>query len=56
MPDFDGTGPLKRGRVIGRGLGPCRKQDIFSACKDCKSSEAANQEKPVPNPSLTEVK
>ena len=25
MPDFDGTGPLKRGRVIGRGLGPCRK-------------------------------
>ena len=25
MPNFDGTGPLKRGRVIGRGLGACRK-------------------------------
>jgi len=23
MPNYDGTGPLKRGRVIGRGLGPC---------------------------------
>jgi hypothetical protein len=26
MPDFDGTGPLKRGRAIGRGLGPCRER------------------------------
>ncbi|MGP8254492.1 MAG: DUF5320 family protein [Methanoregula sp.] len=25
MPNFDGTGPLKRGRLIGRGRGPCRK-------------------------------
>ena len=25
MPDFDGTGPLKRGQMIGRGRGPCRK-------------------------------
>jgi len=25
MPNFDGTGPLKRGRIIGRGLGPCKK-------------------------------
>ncbi|MDD1689617.1 MAG: DUF5320 family protein [Methanoregula sp.] len=25
MPNYDGTGPLKRGRVIGRGRGPCRK-------------------------------
>jgi hypothetical protein len=25
MPNFDGTGPLKRGRVIGRGLGPCKQ-------------------------------
>jgi hypothetical protein len=24
MPNFDGTGPLKRGRAIGRGLGPCK--------------------------------
>jgi hypothetical protein len=25
MPNFDGTGPLKRGRVIGRGRGFCKK-------------------------------
>lgn len=25
MPNFDGKGPLKRGRVIGRGRGPCGK-------------------------------
>jgi hypothetical protein len=24
MPNFDGTGPLKRGRIIGRGRGPCK--------------------------------
>ncbi len=23
MPNYDGTGPLKRGRIIGRGMGPC---------------------------------
>jgi hypothetical protein len=27
MPNFDGSGPLKRGRVIGRGLGPCKRSD-----------------------------
>ena len=25
MPNFDGKGPLKRGRVIGRGRGPCKQ-------------------------------
>jgi hypothetical protein len=25
MPDFDGNGPLKRGRIIGRGRGPCKQ-------------------------------
>ncbi|MCK9632236.1 MAG: DUF5320 domain-containing protein [Methanoregula sp.] len=25
MPNYDGTGPLKRGRVIGRGTGSCKK-------------------------------
>jgi hypothetical protein len=24
MPNFDGNGPLKRGRVIGRGRGSCK--------------------------------
>jgi hypothetical protein len=27
MPNYDGTGPLRRGRVIGRGTGPCKKAD-----------------------------
>ena len=27
MPNFDGTGPLKRGRVIGRGRGHCNLRD-----------------------------
>ncbi|MDD5143594.1 DUF5320 domain-containing protein [Methanoregula sp.] len=25
MPNYDGTGPLKRGRVVGRGMGPCHR-------------------------------
>lgn len=32
MPNFDGKGPLKRGRVIGRGRGACTKND--PECKD----------------------
>jgi len=32
MPDFDGTGPLKRGRVIGRGRGPCGKKAQNDPC------------------------
>ena len=31
MPNFDGKGPLKRGRVIGRGFGSCMKGD--EGCK-----------------------
>ena len=27
MPNYDRTGPLKRGWVIGRGMGPCRNRD-----------------------------
>jgi hypothetical protein len=29
MPDFDGTGPLKRGRAIGRGMEPCKKSEGY---------------------------
>ncbi|MEI7648252.1 MAG: DUF5320 domain-containing protein [Methanomicrobiales archaeon] len=32
MPDFDGAGPLKRGRAIGRGLGHCTKGNECSVC------------------------
>jgi len=34
MPNFDGTGPLKRGRVIGRGRGPCGKQVAGDPCNN----------------------
>ncbi len=37
MPNFDGTGPLKRGRVIGRGLGPCKKNEACIACDRTRS-------------------
>ncbi len=32
MPNFDGTGPLKRGRAIRRGLGPCKGTE-YSTCQ-----------------------
>jgi hypothetical protein len=31
MPNFDGTGPLKRGRLIGRGRGVCMQN--ASGCR-----------------------
>jgi hypothetical protein len=33
MPNFDGTGPLKRGRIIGRGRGPCKKRNEGYECQ-----------------------
>jgi hypothetical protein len=41
MPNYDGTGPLKRGRVIGRGLGPCKK------CTEICTRKAEDRERPV---------
>ncbi len=32
IPDFDGNGPLKRGRAIGRGIGPCKDNNASSGC------------------------
>jgi len=43
MPNYDGTGPLKRGRVIGRGLGACR-----NGSEDC-TQNAGKSEAPVRN-------
>ena len=39
MPNFDGIGPLKRGRVIGRGLGICKKgsEDVHTKCSEEKN-------------------
>ena len=39
MPNFDGTGPLKRGRVIGTGMGPCKKGDDCSVCQRVDTPE-----------------
>ena len=43
MPNFDRTGPLKRGRIIGRGLGPCRN------CGEGCARNANDQKSPVQN-------
>ncbi|MFA5347869.1 MAG: DUF5320 family protein [Methanoregula sp.] len=43
MPNFDGTGPLKRGRIIGRGRGPCR-----NCAEGCKQ-KAEDRKSPVRN-------
>jgi Family of unknown function (DUF5320) len=46
MPNFDGTGPLKRGRVIGRGLGACKKSTVCNVCN--RNAETNNNdEKPA---------
>ncbi|MFA5415711.1 MAG: hypothetical protein WC295_09460 [Methanoregula sp.] len=37
MPDFDGTGPRRRGRAIGRGLGPCKNA---TGCSTCQTGDA----------------
>jgi len=45
MPDFDGAGPLKRGRAIGRELGHCKKDEKCSTCQR-KDAPADAKEKP----------
>lgn len=47
MPNFDGTGTLKRGRIIGRGIGSRKK------CTDryeCQIKPAGFPVKEVTNP------
>ncbi len=41
MPTFDGIGPLKYGRVIGRGMGACKKGNDHLMCqrKDAPEDE-----------------
>jgi len=47
MPNYDGTGPLKRGRIIGRGLGPCRQGiDAFPRL-DTDTKMQADKEEPA---------
>ena len=48
MPNFDGTGPLKRGRVIGRERGVCKK-----GTEDC-TQNAENRKTPVRNETAKE--
>jgi hypothetical protein len=47
MPNFDGTGPLKRGRVIGRGLGPCSRRDERCERQSCDAEPDAQKENRV---------
>jgi hypothetical protein len=45
MPNFDGTGPLHRGRSIGRGLGPC-DQDARRISYKRKTEKNASSDSP----------
>ncbi|OPY32809.1 MAG: hypothetical protein A4E34_02186 [Methanoregula sp. PtaU1.Bin006] len=47
MPNFDGKGPLKRGRVIGRGRGPCDKDDGRNAETDSSRGPETERRDPV---------
>jgi hypothetical protein len=39
MPNFDGKGPLKRGRVIGRGQGPCPPANADTGSREATDYE-----------------
>ena len=45
MPDFDGNGPLKRGRVIGRGLGSCKTCNAGCECQALSEEPAADEKR-----------
>ncbi len=44
MPNFDGIGPLKRGRVIGRGLGPCCQREAGWKRQSCDAEPEVQKE------------
>ncbi len=44
MPNFDGTGPLKRGRVIGRRLGKCGNEGTQCPVRRDRAEETAHKE------------
>ena len=47
MPNFDGNGPLKRGRVIGRGLGHCNRNADPCSRKNTELETRHESELPV---------
>jgi len=47
MPNFDGTGPLKRGRIIGRGLGTCKKCSNGSECRKNPANFSGREDSPA---------
>lgn len=47
MPNFDGKGPLKRGRVIGRGRGPCGQDGREQEESDHSDGPEPENRKPV---------
>jgi hypothetical protein len=46
MPNFDGTGPLKRGRIIGRKKGTCRNCIDEIPCNDEEKNKPVKDEEP----------
>lgn len=47
MPNFDGTGPLKRGRIIGRGHGSCKKCSEVCECQTNPDGFPRKEENPL---------
>jgi len=45
MPNFDGTGPLKRGRAIGRGRGFCREQPVTGSGREPEEKNPVHEKK-----------
>jgi hypothetical protein len=43
MPNFDGNGPLKRGRIIGRGQGPCPQRNEDDRLQTCDAEPDARE-------------
>ncbi|HJX56175.1 MAG TPA: hypothetical protein VJ350_04990 [Methanoregula sp.] len=44
MPNFDGIGPLKRGRVIGHGLRPCCQRETGGERQSCDAELKVQKE------------
>ena len=52
MPNFDGTGPLKRGRIIGRGMGHCKNRK--DPCMRADPDRELQDQKPQDEESASE--
>jgi hypothetical protein len=50
MPNFDGNGPLRRGRVTGRGRGVCTKNNRVCQDTSCDEMPETRNNRKQPEP------